>query len=107
MINWTVRLPKLGRKFLKKRVSLFVFTMLSRNVKKIMFSETELIQFLVEIKSTTGIKRLISIKTSVAILLNLKEKQTHYSKQFSKSYVVLILVNRKKTCLFLYTIFQN
>lgn len=45
-------------------------------MKKTAFSETELIQFLVEIKHTTGIKRLISIKTSVAILFNLlKEKQ--------------------------------
>lgn len=77
MINWTIGFNKLGRKFLNKRFSsevlLFVFT---RNMKKTAFFETELIQFLAEIKSTTGIKRLISIKTSVAILFNLlKEKQ--------------------------------
>lgn len=85
MINWTIGFNKLGRKFLKKRFScevlLFVFTMLKRNMKKTAFFETELIQFLAEIKSTTGIKRLISIETSVAILFNLlKEKQIFDSK---------------------------
>jgi len=50
--------------------------MLKRNMKKTGFSETQLIQFLVEMKGNTGVKRPISIKISVAILLNLlKEKK--------------------------------